>query len=47
MLPYAMIAVATAYTVSGDYSIYRSQVPTKRDSPAYIKEHSVPLFLWN
>jgi len=43
MLPAAMIAIASAYLVSGDYSIYRAQVPTRRDSPAHMGEYEIPL----
>ncbi len=39
LLPGAMIAVTIAYIVSGDYTIYRAQVPTRRDSPAHIDEY--------
>jgi CIC family chloride channel protein len=35
LLPACMLAVAVAYLVSGDYSIYKSQVKTREDSPAY------------
>jgi CIC family chloride channel protein len=44
LLPAAMLATAIAYIVSGTkYSIYRSQVLTRRDSPAHAGEYSVPL----
>ncbi|ABW01025.1 chloride channel protein [Caldivirga maquilingensis] len=45
LLPAAMIAVAIAYIVSGDYTIYRAQVPTRRDSPAHANEYKVPLIM--
>ncbi len=45
LLPGAMIAVAIAYLVSGDYTIYRAQVPTRRDSPAHAGEYRVPLLM--
>jgi len=35
LLPACMLAVAVAYLISGDYSIYKSQVKTREDSPAY------------
>lgn len=43
LLPGAMIAVAISYLVSGNYTIYRSQVPTRRDSPAHKSEYEVPI----
>ena len=45
LLPAAMIAVAIAYLVSGDSTIYRAQVPTRRDSPAHLGEYSVPVLM--
>ncbi len=45
LLPGAMIAVAIAYLISGDYTIYRAQVPTRRDSPAHVNEYRVPLLM--
>ncbi len=45
LLPGAMIAVAIAYLVSGDHTIYRAQVPTRRDSPAHADEYKVPLLM--
>ncbi|MGC9167011.1 MAG: chloride channel protein, partial [Thermoplasmata archaeon] len=29
--------------ISGDYSIYRSQVPTRKDSPAHRGEFNTPI----
>ena len=43
LLPGAMIAVAISYLVSGNYTIYRSQVPTRRDSPAHKSEYEIPV----
>ena len=44
LLPGAMLAVAISYIVSGTkYSIYESQVLTRRDSPANMGEFSSPL----
>jgi len=44
LLPAAMLATAISYTVSGlKYSIYRSQVNTRRDSPAHMGEYNTPL----
>ncbi|MEM0322151.1 MAG: chloride channel protein [Thermoprotei archaeon] len=44
LLPAAMLAVAISYTVSGlKYSIYHSQVNTRRDSPAHRGEYDTPL----
>ncbi len=39
----SMIAVAIAYVVAGKYTIYRSQVPSRADSPAHRSEYSTPL----
>ncbi|BAB67520.1 chloride channel protein [Sulfurisphaera tokodaii] len=43
LLPGAMIASALAYLVSGDYTIYVSQLPTRRDSPAHKVEYEIPI----
>lgn len=43
LLPGAMIAAAIAYLVSGDYTIYISQLPTRRDSPAHKVEYETPI----
>ncbi len=43
LLPAGMIAIALARLVSGEDSIYRSQVNTRRDSPAHIGEFYTPL----
>ncbi len=45
LLPAAMIAVAIAYLVSGDYTIFQAQVPTRRDSPAHLSEYERPLLM--
>jgi CIC family chloride channel protein len=45
LLPAAMIAVAIAYLISGSNTIYRAQVPTRRDSPAHAGEYSVPVLM--
>ncbi|WP_287960254.1 chloride channel protein [Acidiplasma sp.] len=46
LLPGAMIAVTIAYIVSGTkYSIYESQVMTRKDSPANMGEYHTPLLL--
>jgi len=46
LLPGAMLAVAIAYMVSGTkYSIYESQVETRRDSPANMGEYHVPVLV--
>ncbi|GGP20880.1 chloride channel protein [Thermocladium modestius] len=39
LLPGAMIAVAISYIVTGNNSIYSSQVPTRRESPAHADEY--------
>ncbi|WCM37801.1 CBS domain-containing protein [Sulfolobus islandicus] len=43
LLPGAMIAVAISYLVSGNNTIYISQLPTRRDSPAHKAEYETPL----
>jgi CIC family chloride channel protein len=43
MIVPAMIAVSIAYLVTGNISIYESQVPTRADSPAHRGEFTVPL----
>jgi len=43
LLPAAMVAVAVSYIVSGNNTIYRSQVPTRKDSPAHKGEFNTPL----
>jgi Chloride channel protein EriC len=43
LLPGMMIAVAIAYLLSGRYTIYTSQVPTRRDSPVHAGEYNIPL----
>jgi CIC family chloride channel protein len=45
LLPAAMIATATAYLVSGDNTIYRAQVPTRKDSPVHVGEYSIPVLM--
>lgn len=43
MVP-AMVAVVLAYYITGSkYTIYRSQVPRRSESPAHLGEYSVPL----
>jgi CIC family chloride channel protein len=43
MLVPAMIATSIAYLVTGNTSIYESQVPTRADSPAHRAEYAIPL----
>ncbi|AWR96207.1 CBS domain-containing protein [Acidianus sulfidivorans JP7] len=43
LLPGAMIAAAISYLVSGNNTIYVSQLPTRRDSPAHKKEYETPV----
>lgn len=43
LLPGAMIAVAASYIISGNYSIYKSQVQNRRASPAHMGEYNTPL----
>jgi Chloride channel protein EriC len=39
LLPGTMIAVAISYLVSGNYTIFQAQVPTRKDSPAHRSEY--------
>ncbi|GAC1450601.1 MAG: hypothetical protein PVSMB4_09630 [Ktedonobacterales bacterium] len=39
----AMLATMVAYLVSGETSIYESQVPTRLDSPAHKDDYALPL----
>ena len=39
----SMIATAIAYVIAGKYTIYRSQVQSRADSPAHRSEYSIPL----
>ncbi len=39
----AMLATMVAYMVTGDASIYESQVPTRLDSPAHKNDYALPL----
>ncbi|MGH2517977.1 MAG: chloride channel protein, partial [Ktedonobacterales bacterium] len=39
----AMLATMVAYLVTGDTSIYESQVPTRLDSPAHKNDYALPL----
>jgi len=43
LLPAEMIAVSISYLVSGNYTIYRAQVPTRKDSPAHAGEYNMPV----
>ncbi len=43
LLPPAMLASAVSYLVARKYSLYHSQVTTRRDSPAHAQEYSIPL----
>jgi chloride channel protein, CIC family len=44
LLAPSMIAVVISYILTGTkYTIYRSQVPTKADSPAHRGEYNIPL----
>lgn len=43
MIVPAMAAVSVAYVLTGNISIYRSQLPTRADSPAHRGEFAVPL----
>ncbi len=39
----AMLATMVAYVITGDASIYESQVPTRLDSPAHKDDYTLPL----
>ncbi len=39
----SMIATTIAYVITGKYTIYRSQVQSRADSPAHRSEYSIPL----
>ncbi|WP_338599269.1 chloride channel protein [Sulfolobus tengchongensis] len=43
LLPGAMIAVAISYLISGGNTIYISQLPTRKDSPAHKAEYEIPV----
>ncbi len=43
LLPAAMIAVALSYLLSGNHTIYESQVPRRSDSPAHYGEYNKPI----
>ncbi len=43
LLPGAMVAVVIAYFISGDNSIYSSQVESRKDSPVHFGEYNIPL----
>ena len=43
LLPAAMIAVSMSYLISGQSTIYRSQVATRKDSPAHTNEYHRPI----
>ena len=43
LLPGAMVAVALSYLVSGEHTIYASQVDTRKDSPAHKYEYDKPI----
>ena len=43
LLPPAMLASVVSYLIAWKFSLYHSQVPTRRDSPAHTQEYSIPL----
>ncbi|MCL5413132.1 MAG: chloride channel protein, partial [Candidatus Marsarchaeota archaeon] len=43
LLPAAMIAVSMSYLISGQSTIYRSQVATRKESPAHTNEYRKPI----
>jgi CIC family chloride channel protein len=45
LLPGEMLAVALAYVISGKYTLYPAQYPTRKDSPAHKSEYEIPVML--
>jgi CIC family chloride channel protein len=43
LLPPAMLASVASYLIAWKFSLYHSQLPTRRDSPAHTQEYSIPL----
>ncbi|MGC8660956.1 MAG: chloride channel protein [Nitrososphaeria archaeon] len=43
LLPPAMLASVVSYLIARKFSLYHSQVATRRDSPAHMQEYSIPL----
>ncbi len=43
LLPPAMLASVISYLIARKFSLYHSQVNTRRDSPAHAQEYSIPL----
>ncbi len=43
LLPPAMLASVVSYLIAWKFSLYHSQVTTRRDSPAHAQEYSIPL----
>jgi CIC family chloride channel protein len=43
LLPGAMIAVMLSYFISGDHTIYTSQVNTRQNSPVHFGEYNLPI----
>jgi len=41
----SMISTAIAYVITGENSIYISQVPTRADSPAHVNEYAVSILM--
>ncbi|HIQ30192.1 MAG TPA: CBS domain-containing protein, partial [Candidatus Caldiarchaeum subterraneum] len=39
----SMVATVIAYVITGKHTIYASQVPTRRDSPAHSLDYAIPL----
>ena len=39
----SMLSTVLAYAITGRYTIYISQVPTRADSPAHLSEYAIPL----
>ncbi len=39
----SMIATAIAYVITGKYTLYKSQLPSRAESPAHRGEYSIPL----
>ena len=43
LLPAAMIAVSMSYLISGQSTLYRSQVATREESPVHMNEYQKPI----
>lgn len=44
MVP-SMLSTAIAYVITGRHTIYKSQVPSRYESPAHMSEYAIPLLM--